>query len=193
MYIVLFNCVLFIFSYKLHIFYCMQWLKVIQPQSSRIYLFICLFLSTDLQLLSQSESRLMRLRRDQREREGGRRRGEDRPPCASSPPVTFSPPSEHFCVWGDRLRLLPRFPLVLLQVQSDWSWAGTPGFDRFFWEWVLCFSLWRVLRDWWAWCGLGERDRDSVSSDGGRTASVGMGRGLAIALLDICGWILLTP
>lgn len=145
---------------------------------------------TNLQL-SQSESLLSRLLRDQRERrlgeglrdqerDGGRRRSwEGLSWCCSSSPIWLETEWE-----GEGLRR---------RISSNSSvtvWVFLPH-CRF--EVSPCSSsfrfLVRVLLRWnRAWRlerggrGLGERDQDSVSEDGGRTVRVGTGMGWVRAI-----------
>lgn len=145
---------------------------------------------TNLQL-SHSESLLSRLLRDQRERrlgeglrdqerEGGRRRSCEglSSPC-SSPSIWLATEGD-----GEGLRcgMVPFaavssiticvfLPHCRLGVQP---WSSS---FRFLVRVLLRWNRpWRPERD---SLGLGERDQDSVSEDGGRTVSVGTGTGCA--------------
>lgn len=134
---------------------------------------------------SQSESLFSRLFRDQRERRLGEglceeeRDGGWRRPC-----VRLSPPCSSLSRWestvGEGLRWRTRpsstlSSLFLFGLLPQWRFGVQPWsssfrfFVRLRWE-----RLWRVQRD---SLGLGERDQDSVSEDGGRTVSVGTGMG----------------
>lgn len=146
---------------------------------------------TNLQL-SQSESLLSRLLRDQRERrlgdglrdglrdqerDGGRRRSWDGLSWRRSSSITMWLEMEGE---GDGLRPPISFDssAVIGHFLPHCRFKGRPCCSsslrflvrvRLRWKWP-----WRPER--WGW-GLGERDQDSVSEDGGRMVSVGTGMG----------------
>lgn len=142
---------------------------------------------TNLQL-SQSESLLSRLLRDQRERllgeglrdqerDGGRRRSWEGLSWPRSTPSDW--PAAEWEGEGLRRRILPSSVVSSITTVLPRCRLGEQPCSS-----SLRLFLIRVLLRWkrpWrlerASLGLGERDQDSVSEDGGRTVSVGTGTG----------------